>query len=221
MPKTTIFIATRNRHKTAEIQAILGLECVTLNDVPGAPPLVEDADTFVGNAGRKASQLAEWLSASGLAGRFLLAPADRGFVLADDSGLEVDALGGAPGVFSARFAAMDTGTGGNSSDAQNNAKLLRLLDGVPAQKRTARFRCALALVAFHSPPGPPIIFEGACEGRIGFEPRGSAGFGYDPLFFPVDSAESFAELGEAAKNKISHRAQALARLRAWMSTLAT
>lgn len=219
MPNTTLLIATRNRHKTAEIQAILGVECATLNDVPGAPTLVEDADTFTGNAGRKAIQLAQWLHASGLVSRFLPTPADRGFVLADDSGLEVDALGGAPGVVSARFAALDTGASGNASDAENNAKLLRLLQGVPEEKRTARFRCALALVAFHVTQPSPLYFEGACEGRIGFEPKGAAGFGYDPLFFPEGSTESFAELGEAAKNKISHRAQALARLRAWMTTL--
>ena len=214
---TTLLIATRNRHKTDEIRAILGAEvqCLTLNDFPGAPPLVEDAATFAGNAARKAEQLAAWLaSRPDLALRF---PAG-GFVMADDSGLEVDALNGAPGVFSARFAAMDAGAGGNSSDADNNAKLLRLLADVPLVKRTARFRCALAVVGVHSPSAVrrPQIFDGACEGRISFTPSGQGGFGYDPLFVPDGFAQSFADQGEEVKNRLSHRAHALARLREWL-----
>jgi XTP/dITP diphosphohydrolase len=146
-------------------------------------------------------------------------------VLADDSGLEVDALGGAPGVHSARFAALDLGKHSsselareNSPDTANNEKLLRLLAGVPREKRTARFRCALALVEITPHPGigDTQLFEGACEGRIGLAPSGHGGFGYDPLFSPLGHEQSFAELGEEAKNKLSHRAQALAKLRAYL-----
>ncbi len=215
---TTLLIATRNRHKAEEIRAILGAEvqCLTLNDFSGAPPLVEDAATFAGNAARKAEQLAQWVAGMPKAGGRM--PDAGSFVLADDSGLEVDALNGAPGVYSARFAAMDAGAGGNSSDAENNAKLLRLLADVPLSKRTARFRCALALVEIgsSSSASTPLIFEGACEGRISFAPSGQGGFGYDPLFVPEGFAQSFAELGEEVKNRLSHRAHALARLREWM-----
>jgi XTP/dITP diphosphohydrolase len=140
----------------------------------------------------------------------------EGFVLADDSGLEVDVLDGAPGVNSARFAALDTGRPGNSSDADNNAKLLRLLRDVPPEKRTARFRCVLAFVPVHPPSAipQPRFFEGVCEGRIGDAPRGQGGFGYDPLFIPNGFNQTFAELGEETKNRLSHRARALAALKA-------
>lgn len=210
-----LLIATRNDHKTKEIQAMLGagFQCHTLKSYPGAPEVNEDAGSFAGNAAKKANELAAWLR------RALPPGSERGpdFVLADDSGLEVDALGGAPGVHSARFAAMDSGAKGNSHDADNNAKLLRLLKDVPSAKRTARFRCVIALVQM---PGlvdqanlPVQMFDGACEGRIDFAPRGQAGFGYDPLFVPSGFELSFAELGEAAKNQISHRAKALEKLR--------
>jgi XTP/dITP diphosphohydrolase len=137
-------------------------------------------------------------------------------VLADDSGLEVDALGGAPGVHSARFAALDSGKPGHLSDAANNAKLLLLLKEVPAGKRTARFRCVMALARTDLKSGSSDLqlFEGVCEGRIGFEPRGQNGFGYDPLFGPDGFEESFAELGEEIKNRLSHRARALEKLKA-------
>ena len=137
---TTLLIATRNAHKVGEIQAILGAEfrCLTLKEFPAAPPVVEDAETFAGNATKKAVELAKWLTT-------IPRPASSiQFVLADDSGLEVDALNGAPGVHSARFAALDKTE--NSKDSDNNAKLLRLLKGVPLEKRTARFRCVIALV---------------------------------------------------------------------------
>jgi XTP/dITP diphosphohydrolase len=220
-------LATRNRHKAEEIGAILGLSCGTLSDLPGAPALVEDADSFAGNAARKAAQLAAWLASRPEAGQGIAAeapPAEarpqpaRRLVLADDSGLEVDALGGAPGVHSARFAALDAGHASNASDAENNAKLLRLLEGVPIEKRTARFRCVLALVetGASSVGAEPRLFEGVCEGHIDFAPRGRGGFGYDPLFVPNGFEESFAELGEGVKNRISHRAQALGRLRSWL-----
>lgn len=222
-----VVIATRNRHKVEEIRACLGegFDFLTLHDFPAAPVPVEDQPTFAGNATKKASLLARWL-----AEQSLQSPAV--FVLADDSGLEVDALGGAPGVNSARFAALDRGGQSNSTDVENNAKLLRLLAGVPADRRTARFRCAIALARvvpaggagdMSEPsgtrvvPAEPLIFEGACEGRILESPRGTAGFGYDPLFLPEGYAQTFAELGEEVKNKISHRARALEKLRGWFA----
>jgi XTP/dITP diphosphohydrolase len=224
----TLVIATRNRHKVEEIRAVLGpgFQCLSLNEFPSAPPVEEDADTFAGNACKKAVQMAEWLSSQPPS-----LPRDRNcWVLADDSGLEVDALGGAPGVRSARFAAMDTGQIGNSSDAENNAKLLRLLEGVAAEKRTGRFRCVLALTPVPSADqrtASPVceaneaelqtqLFEGTCEGRIQFTPGGSDGFGYDPLFVPEGHEQSFAQLGEEVKNRISHRARALENMRAWL-----
>ena len=226
---TTLLIATRNAHKVGEIQAILGAGFVCrslLAEFPAAPVVVEDADTFAGNALKKAQSLSCWLAAFSLQAGLMqgggsrdrrLAPgAARTFVLADDSGLEVDALDGAPGVHSARFAAMGSGSDGNSSDTDNNAKLLLLLANVPREKRTARFRCVLALVEIC--PGrtgldAPELFDGACEGWIDFAPCGSGGFGYDPLFIPTGREQSFAELGEDVKNGLSHRAKALARLR--------
>jgi XTP/dITP diphosphohydrolase len=202
----TLLIATRNAHKVGEIQAILGgsFHCLTLKDFPGAPAVVEDAETFSGNATKKAVKLAEWLNPQ---------QPCLDFVLADDSGLEVDALNGAPGVHSARFAALDKNE--NSSDADNNAKLLRLLKNVPPEKRTGRFRCVIALVEFtpHAALRAPRLFDGACAGRIQLAASGQGGFGYDPLFVPDGFQKSFAELGEAEKNKISHRAQALAKLK--------
>ncbi len=219
----SLLIATRNAHKVQEIRAILSgpFRYLTLNDFPDAPVAVEDADTFAGNATRKAVELARWVSQ--IPNPQSAPQCLPAWVLADDSGLEVDALGGAPGVQSARFAALDLGGGGpsntsreNSSDAANNEKLLHLLKGVPWEKRTARFRCALALVEITPCPGisSPQLFDGACEGRIGFAPSGQGGFGYDPLFVPLGHKQSFAELGEALKNNRSHRAHALAKLKA-------
>lgn len=209
----TILIATRNRHKVGEIRGILGegFRYLTLADVPGAPAVVEDAPTFAGNAAKKAAELAAHL----LTHHSSLIM--DGAVLADDSGLEVDALGGAPGVHSARFAALDRGaaeTAGNSPDVDNNAKLLRLLRQVPEEQRTARFRCVIALARLGG--GPVATFDGACEGRIEFTPRGQGGFGYDPLFVPTGYDRSFAELGEEEKNRLSHRASALAKLKRWL-----
>jgi len=143
----TFLLSTRNAHKVAEIRALLGdaFEYLTLADFPEAPTVKEDADTFAGNAAKKAVELAAWVSRQGIS--TLKSQISDLWVLADDSGLEVDAIGGAPGVHSARFAALDQGAPGNSPDAANNAKLLRLLDGVPWEKRTARFRCVIAIVA--------------------------------------------------------------------------
>jgi XTP/dITP diphosphohydrolase len=222
----TLLIATRNAHKVGEIRAILGttFRYLTLNDFPGAPKVAESAATFAGNATLKAVALAEWLAANA-ASRSV---PETMHVLADDSGLEVDALDGAPGVHSARFAAMDSGHPENSADADNNAKLLRFLADVPEGKRSARFRCVLALTPVpasqHLSASPVCqaqeaelatrLFDGACEGRIDFVARGKGGFGYDPLFIPVGFDCSFAELGEEQKNRISHRSRALEKLRA-------
>jgi XTP/dITP diphosphohydrolase len=223
----TILIATRNAHKVEEIRAVLGqaFRYLTLADFPAAPAVIEDANTFAGNATKKAAELAVWCVSIVRQ----LPAASRGsapdFVLADDSGLEVDALQGAPGVYSARFAALDGRPGGNSSDAANNAKLLRLLTEVPMEHRTARFRCVIALtpVPALKSTSPVVtaadlmaqtrLFEGACEGRMGLAPQGQGGFGYDPLFIPRSYADTFAELGESIKNRISHRARALSRLK--------
>jgi XTP/dITP diphosphohydrolase len=223
----TLLIATRNAHKLGEIRAILGPEfrCLGLDTFPGAPEVVEDSGTFEGNAVQKAVELAKWISSSALAGSPQVPTPD--FVMADDSGLEVDALNGAPGVQSARFAALDTGEPGNSPTAANSAKLMRLLEGVPADRRSARFRCVVAL----TPIGPrgaesasPVcsadefefsteIFHGVCEGRIGLSQQGRGGFGYDPLFYPDGYDQTFGELFEEIKNRLSHRARALERMR--------
>ena len=212
---TTLLIATRNAHKVGEIRAILGarFQFLTLNDFPAAPKVIEDAPTFSGNAAKKAVELAKWLAAEHRTSN--IEHPTSNFVLADDSGLEVDAVNGAPGVHSARFAAMDSAKSGNTPDADNNAKLLRLLNSVPPEKRTARFHCVIALVeiAPRSALRAPHLFDGVCEGRIIFEPRGKNGFGYDPLFVPVGFEQTFAELGEEVKNKISHRSKALQKLK--------
>jgi XTP/dITP diphosphohydrolase len=230
----TLLIATRNAHKVAEIRAILGegIRYMTLDDLPGAPEVVEDAGTFAGNATKKAAELAKWLGETqrlkpdGAS----VNPGERtgGFyVLADDSGLEVDALHGAPGVHSARFAALDTGQSGNSPTADNNAKLLRLLADVPLARRSARFRCVVALTTVPGtiPEGAsPVcyaeetelqteLFNGTCEGWITSAPRGRGGFGYDPLFTPDGYEQTFGELNEEVKNRLSHRAKALAELK--------
>lgn len=218
---TTLLIATRNEHKVGEIRGILGqgFQYLTLKDFPGAPLVVEDAPTFEGNATKKAVELARWVAVTQTS-----LPASL-LVLADDSGLEVDALGGAPGVLSARFASEDSHSG-NAPDADNNAKLLRLLNSVEPTRRTARFRCVIALTPVFRPAKTnfsPVceanefelntrLFQGKCEGQIGFVPRGDAGFGYDPLFIPSGKQATFAELGEAEKNLISHRSRALANL---------
>ena len=227
----TLVLATRNAHKVGEIQAILGdgFRCLTLNEFPGAPEVVEDAATFAGNATKKAIEIGRWLSEMRSAECGVRS--EKTFVLADDSGLEVDALKGAPGVHSARFAALDSGQPGNSPTAANNAKLLRLLKDVPPEKRTARFRCVMALtpvIGERVESASPVcyadefemqteLFDGACEGRILFEPRGQGGFGYDPLFVPEGFEQTFAELGEEVKNRLSHRAKALAKVREFFS----
>ncbi|MCC5844025.1 MAG: RdgB/HAM1 family non-canonical purine NTP pyrophosphatase [Verrucomicrobia bacterium] len=178
-----ITLATNNLHKLQEFQDLLGTSLRSLRDVPGAPDVVEDGETFEANAVKKAQALAD------LTGDW---------TLADDSGLEVDALGGAPGVHSARFA------GEHGNDAANNRLLLQKLE--QTANRAARFVCVLALC---HPKERPLIFRGECEGRIALTPSGSAGFGYDPLFIPQGRESSFATLGPDVKQAISHRARAL------------
>ena len=188
-----LLVATRNRHKLVEIRAILsapGLELLDPESVGNLPEVEEDGDTFEANAIKKAVTLAR---ASGM------------LTLADDSGLEVDALGGDPGVYSARYA------GEPSDDAANNAKLLDALRGQP--DRRARFRCAIALA---TPDGECSTVDGRCEGHITEAPQGQGGFGYDPLFVPDGFAQSFGELGADVKHRISHRGAALRAAReAW------
>ncbi len=228
----TFLIATRNAHKVGEIRAILGssFQFLTLNDFPAAPPVIEDAATFAGNAAKKAGELAHWLATEN--SKLKIKNSKPDFVLADDSGLEVEALGGRPGVHSARFAAEDAAASGNTPDADNNAKLLRLLQNVPAEKRTACFRCVIAcvpVVAAKIENASPVCyaeepawstFDGACEGKIIFAPSGKNGFGYDPLFVPDGFAQTFAELGEDVKNQLSHRAKALAKLKIFLDNRA-
>ncbi|MBX3027979.1 RdgB/HAM1 family non-canonical purine NTP pyrophosphatase [bacterium] len=185
--------ATGNAGKLRELRALLDDPALTwrsLADYPELPPVVEDGDTFLANARRKAHALARH---AGL-------PA-----IADDSGLAVDALGGLPGVRSARFAA-DAGAG--SGDAANVALLLQRLRDVPAERRTARFHCAIVVA---NPDGRELLAEGRCEGRIAEAPRGGGGFGYDPVFVVGD--RTFAEMSAAEKDRLSHRARAVAALR--------
>ncbi len=193
-----LLVATRNHHKLKEIRAILnlpGLELIGADEVPGLPEVEEDAPTFEGNAILKARTLAR---------------AGKCWTLADDSGLEVDALGGAPGVYSARYAGLDAGA------SANNTKLVFSLMG--AADRRARFRCVLALC---SPDGQVWTLEGRCEGSILDAPRGAHGFGYDPLFVPDGQDQTFAELPADVKNSLSHRGRALERAAAeWGGLLA-
>jgi XTP/dITP diphosphohydrolase len=217
-PVTNLFIATGNAHKVQEIRAVLGPAFTIFSQREANVKLEpeETGATFAENARIKAVTWAAYLAAD-------VCSLNAAFVLADDSGLEVDALGGAPGVhsarFAARFAALDDGREGNSPDPENNAKLLRLLADVPLERRTARFRCTLALTPVRSGANPAELaaatqfFDGTCEGRMAFAPSGAGGFGYDPLFVPDGFSVSFAELGEAVKNGISHRARALAKLK--------
>ncbi|OGJ90928.1 MAG: non-canonical purine NTP pyrophosphatase, RdgB/HAM1 family [Candidatus Raymondbacteria bacterium RifOxyA12_full_50_37] len=191
MYKNTIIIATRNNNKVTEIKEIyskLPYEFTSIEAFPGMPEIVEDADTFEGNALKKALAVLNFI---------------REFpVLADDSGLEVDALNGAPGVFSSRF------SGGSSRN--NNLMLLEKMKSVLWEMRTARFRCAAVFIV---PGRKPTISHGTIEGRIGFEERGEGGFGYDPLFIPIDSEKTLAQMSSLEKNRQSHRFKAFTKLR--------
>jgi XTP/dITP diphosphohydrolase len=196
-----VLIATRSAAKARELRELLqlpGIELVSLDELGIAGEIPEDGQTFDENAVKKA---VGYVRLAGL-------PA-----IADDSGLEVDALGGAPGVRTRRFAGPD------ASDDENNAHLLRLLEGVPPEERTARYRCTLALV---DPPAPravlatPRATHGTLEGRIALSPRGSGGFGYDPIFEPEgepSGGRTLAEYSPEAKNRISHRGRAARAMR--------
>lgn len=191
----TVIIASNNVHKAQEIANALsfpGWEFKTLREAGVASDPAEDADTFEGNARIKAYAAHQ---ASGGAA-----------VLADDSGLEVDALDGAPGVFSARYA------GEHGNDADNNAKLLAELAGIPDEERTARFVCSLVFVG---EDGTEVTARGTVEGRIGRELRGDEGFGYDPLFLPdaFGGEKTMAEVTQEEKAAVSHRGNALRALR--------
>lgn len=187
-----VVLASHNTHKIAELRALFrheyGIEVVGLDEVSDLPEVEEDGDTFEANAVKKARVAADALKLP---------------VVADDSGLVVDALDGAPGVYSARYA------GAHGDDAANNDKLLRELAGVPVEKRSARFVSVLALVI---PERPLIVVRGECPGRIAYAPRGTHGFGYDPLFELEGQSTTMAELTLEEKGKISHRARALAAL---------
>jgi len=190
--RQTLLLATGNAGKIAEVRRMLDdlpVELKGLGDFPGIAAIDEDGASFAENAGKKALYYAQQ---TGL------------WTLADDSGLEVDALNGEPGIFSARFA------GAHGDDAANNAKLVRALAGVSREKRTARFRCALALA---DPEAVRAMAEGAVEGLIIDDPRGHNGFGYDPHFFVPALGKTAAELAPAEKNRVSHRGQALAAMR--------
>lgn len=186
-----VVVATRNPHKVKELASIFqeewGLPVIGLEGLK-VPEIVEDGDTFEANAIKKAE----------MASQFLQCP-----VIADDSGLEVEALQGAPGVYSARYAGPD------AKDEENNEKLLQALQGVPNEKRGASFVCVMA---FATPEGRTRTVRGTCAGRITEQPRGRQGFGYDPLFYLPERDCTMAELSPAEKNCISHRAQAVQKL---------
>ncbi len=187
-----ILLATRNKGKIREFREALtglGVQIRSLIDFPDPPEIEEDGRTFAENALKKARYY------SRLYGRL---------TLSDDSGLEVDVLKGAPGVYSARY------SGKGASDATNNRKLLKALEGVSLSRRGARFRCSIAIA---SPKGKEAVVEGACKGRIGFKEVGKRGFGYDPLFILPQYGKTMAQLGLSQKNRISHRGKALRKLR--------
>ncbi|MBA7480210.1 dITP/XTP pyrophosphatase [subsurface metagenome] len=187
-----IVLATRNKDKVKEIEKILNginARLLSLDDFPGCPKVVEDGETLEANAKKKALVVSQYT---------------KKFSLAEDTGLEVEALSGAPGIHSARFA------GDNVTYEDNNKKLLKLMEKVSLGERSARFRCVAALA---KPDGEVVTCEGVCEGIIAFEMKGESGFGYDPLFLLPEYGKTFAELGEEMKNKISHRARALGKIK--------
>ncbi|MXY49733.1 MAG: XTP/dITP diphosphatase [Gemmatimonadetes bacterium] len=193
----TLVLATRNPGKISEIKALLpGVRVAPAASFTGCPEPEETGRTFEENALIKARAVSLYTGKT---------------TLADDSGLEVDALDGAPGVHSARYAGRDP------TDQDNIRRLLGALDGISDAERTARFRCVMAVVV---PDGRTWTAEGACEGRILQAPRGDAGFGYDPLFVPEGYENTFAELDAGVKNRISHRALALQRIADVLKSLA-
>jgi XTP/dITP diphosphohydrolase len=192
-----LIVATRNAHKTREIQRILGADFAVrdLSAYPETPETAETGKTLEENAVLKATAASRQLP---------------GLVLGDDSGLEVDALGGAPGIYSARYA------GQNATDKQNIDKLMSELARIERAKRSARFRCVIALAREGKLLG---AFKGVVEGVIVHSPRGTNGFGYDPIFIPQEFEQTFGELPGEVKNRISHRARAIRLLAARLATL--
>lgn len=187
-----LVLATHNKHKAEELRAMLkgaDIEVLTLDIFPHIREIEEDADTLQGNALKKARAVYTLTSLPSLA---------------DDTGLDVFTLNGEPGVYSARYA------GPNATYAENVRKLLRTLNGVPANRRGARFRCVLAFVA---PGDVEHVVEGVCDGAIVEAPRGTGGFGYDPVFLPDGYRQTFAEMSLELKNTLSHRARALQQIR--------
>lgn len=194
-----LHFASGNAHKAAELQTLanasgVAVEIVSARAVGGMPAVEEDTGTFVGNARKKALALRGKLPASA-------------WVLADDSGVCVDALGGDPGVESAYYA------GPQGDSAANLAKLVTVMRDVPAEKRGAFFLCVLLVLG---PDGEEHVFEGRCHGRMALTPAGNAGFGYDPLFVPDGHTQTYAELGEETKSRLSHRARAWAQVAEWV-----
>jgi XTP/dITP diphosphohydrolase len=190
--KIEVVIATKNPGKLREIQAILaplGLNVLSLSDFPEIPEIIEDGQTFEENAMKKAVAIA--LQTGRVA-------------IADDSGLAVDALQGRPGVFSSRYA------GEEATDLERYQKLLKEMSGIPEEKRGAAFVCAIAV---SSPEGKAETLVGRCRGEIALAPRGSHGFGYDPVFYLPELGKTMAEVPPEVKNRISHRAQALEKLK--------
>ena len=195
----TIYLASGNNHKLIELQSALDQAGLPVrvsgpDEIGGMPEVEETGSTFEANALLKAYGLQS------------IGPSD-GWFLADDSGIEIDALNGRPGVISARYAGLEC------DDEANNDKVLKEMEGVSDADRSCRFRCVLALVG----EGLQETFSGTCEGKFLFERCGSGGFGYDPLFLPEESNQTFAEISLEDKAKISHRAKALLKLIDWIS----
>jgi len=191
-----LLLATRNRNKVVEMQHALegtGWQVMMLSDLGDVPEVEEDGATFEENARKKARSAARY---------------SRRWTLAEDAGLEVDALGGEPGVRSARYC------GEGASDTDKINKVLGAAAAVPDERRTARFRCVMCLI---DPAGNETCFEGRCDGRISREPRGTSGFGYDPIFVPDGYDRTFAELGLEVKGRISHRARAMRQVIEYLS----
>lgn len=193
-----VVLATRNPGKVREVEAFfkdLGIGFLSLNDIQGIPYIPEDGETFRENALKKARVVADFTGE---------------VVIADDSGLEIDCLGGRPGVYSSRYA------GVWATDRENNIKVLKEMEGIPWEERGASYRCAVAIVGLDLEE----VVEGECRGVIAFEPKGEGGFGYDPIFYLPEYGKTMAELDLQEKNLISHRAKALKVLRERLKTLA-
>lgn len=196
----TIVVATQNSGKIIELRELvreLPITFLSLTDFNAVPEIIEDGETFEENAVKKARLTSSW---TGLA------------ALADDSGLCIDALDGRPGVFSARYA------GENASDEERFQKILEEMRDVPEEYRSARFVCVLALAA---PSGKVALFRGDCEGRITTEPRGSSGFGYDPIFYFERCGHTFGEMDKRSKNRVSHRGRALRKFATYLESSST